>query len=176
MDVFAHGLWTWLTSKFANLKLRIKLNTKLTVFFGVLPDIASFAPLFIWMFFNMVLGSFSFANIPHPVDMEPAAQDTLFIFKLTSLLYSITHSLIIFIIIFLAIFLIKQKPFLPLLGWLFHIIIDIPTHSYKFYPTPFLWPLSSWKFNGFSWGNKWFMIANYSLILIACLLIRRMKR
>ncbi|MBI2662668.1 hypothetical protein HYX11_04380 [Candidatus Woesearchaeota archaeon] len=25
-----------------------------------------------------------------------------------------------------------------MLAWLGHIIIDIPTHSYKFYPTPFL--------------------------------------
>jgi hypothetical protein len=54
-----------------------------------------------------------------------------------------------------------------MLGWLVHILIDIPTHSYQFYPTPFLWPLSSWKFNGISWGQKWFMIANYSTIVIA---------
>ena len=27
--------------------------------------------------------------------------------------------------------------------------------------------LSSWKFNGISWGQKWFMIANYSAIVIA---------
>lgn len=176
MDVFAHGLWTWIGTKLANLKLKTKLNAKLTVLFGILPDIASFAPLFIWLLFNIVSSNFSFANIPHPVDIEPATQDTLLIFKATSLIYSITHSLIIFIIVFMAIFLIKQKFFLPLLGWLLHIIIDIPTHSYKFYPTPFLWPLSSWKFNGFSWGNKWFMLANYSLILIAYLLIRRIKK
>ena len=176
MDVFSHGLWTWLAAKFANLKLNVRLNTRLTLLFGVLPDIFSFAPLFIWLFFNLISNSLGLANFPDLINMEPAAHDTLFIFKATSLLYSITHSLVVFIIIFMAILLARHKPFLPLLGWLFHIIIDIPTHSYKFYPTPFLWPLSSWKFDGISWGNKCFMLANYSLIIIAYLLIRRIKK
>jgi hypothetical protein len=51
-------------------------------------------------------------------------------------------------------------------GWPLHIIMDIPTHSREFFPTPFLWPISDVTFNGISWATAWFMIANYSLLAI----------
>ncbi len=67
-----------------------------------------------------------------------------------------------------------------LLGWLLHILIDIPTHSYSFYPTPFLWPISQYKFDGISWGTPWFMIVNYSSLAISYLVLwwkgKRTKR
>jgi hypothetical protein len=61
-------------------------------------------------------------------------------------------------------------------GWLVHILCDIPTHSYRFYPTPIFWPLSSWKFNGFSWGVWWFMLLNYSALFIVFLIIYFKKK
>jgi hypothetical protein len=74
------------------------------------------------------------------------------------------------------IFVLKKKIFWELGGWFLHIVIDIPTHSYEFYPTPFLWPFSELHFNGFAWGNIWFEAINYSLILIVYLLLWRKRR
>lgn len=61
-------------------------------------------------------------------------------------------------------------------GWLLHILMDIPSHSYDFYPTPFLWPISDFKINGFHWGTPWFMITNYSLIIISYLILYFLKK
>ena len=44
------------------------------------------------------------------------------------------------------------------------ILFDIPTHTKEFLPTPFLWPVSDWVFDGFSWGNGYFMLINWGLI------------
>ena len=61
-------------------------------------------------------------------------------------------------------------------GWLLHILIDIPTHSYQFYPTPLCWPISGWKFNGFSWGNAYFLAVNYFALGVIYFLLRKKKR
>jgi len=141
----------------------------------VFPDLFAFTIPFIWLFGNLIFGGMSFADLPRPGEIEPAPQDTLPIFRLTSTLYNISHSAIIFLIVFGVVFLILRRPLWELGGWFIHILLDIPTHSYQFYPTPFLWPLSGWKFDGFSWGTPWFLILNYSAIIIAYWLLRRKK-
>lgn len=173
MDIFSHGLWAGAAYKGINKKLEKPLKVRLAVFWGILPDLLSFVPVFIWIFWNIVSGSSSFSDFPHPDETEPAARDTLPIFKLTSLLYSVSHSAIVFFIIFALVFLILRRPVWEMGGWLVHILIDIPTHSYKFYPTPFLWPFSEWKFDGFSWGQPWFLILNYSAIIAVYILLRK---
>ncbi len=52
-------------------------------------------------------------------------------------------------------------------------------HTYPFsvlYPTLFLWPLSDWYYDGNSWGTLWFMIANYSCLLIVFILLRFVRK
>jgi hypothetical protein len=44
--------------------------------------------------------------------------------------------------------------------------MDIPTHTSDFFPTHFLYPLSNVHVNGMSWGSPWFMLLNYSVLLI----------
>ncbi len=116
---------------------------------------------------------------------------------LTSSLYNISHSLIVFLFIFGLIILARRMfkkenvvmretdasprrrgPLVPweMSGWLLHIILDVPTHSYAFYPTPIFWPLSGWKFQGFAWANPWFMAVNISAIAITYLVIRRFEK
>ncbi|MCX6780078.1 MAG: hypothetical protein NT034_02775 [Candidatus Magasanikbacteria bacterium] len=68
-------------------------------------------------------------------------------------LYNITHSLVIFAAIFAVVWMVRRKPFLPMLAWGLHILFDIPTHSTDFFPTPFLWPFSSFKVNGVPWSH-----------------------
>ena len=99
--------------------------------------------------------------------MEPAQRDTIPIFQIVSFMYNITHSLFTFAAFFIVFYFIFRKPMWAMLGWFVHILIDIPTHSYQFYPTPFLCNFCQAGNLTASVGQKWFMIANYSAIVIA---------
>lgn len=181
MDIFSHGIWAALMAKAANQKLNKignnkSLRTRQFIFFGVFPDLLSFTLSFVWLFWGLISGNLNFSNLPSPETMEPAVRDTFWIFRLTSFLYNISHSLFVLAVVFGISFLIFKRPTLELGGWLLHILIDIPTHSYKFYPTPFLWPLSNWKFDGFSWANPWFMVLNYFLIITVYLFLTKSQK
>ncbi|GIW67042.1 MAG: hypothetical protein KatS3mg095_0940 [Candidatus Parcubacteria bacterium] len=163
MDIFSHGLWTGAAYKVINKKTKKQFNIKQAIFWGVFPDIFAFSISFIFLFINLVSGKINFDNISHLIEIEPSAY---VIFELTSFLYSISHSIMIFFLVFMVLFLIFKRPIWELGGWFLHIILDIPTHSYRFYPTPFLWPISDWKFNGLSWATPWFLLLNYLTIII----------
>ncbi len=81
--------------------------------------------------------------------------------------------LIIFVAVFAIVWFLLRRPVWELGGWFLHILIDIPTHSYKFFPTPFLWPVSDLKIDGISWGTQWFMILNYGSLLILYIVLSR---
>ena len=145
MDIFAHFLWIYIL--FYKYKY---LNWALL--FAILPDLLSWGIYSVYALASKTqhFGKPHLAQIPRWVHT----------------LYGITHSIFIFILVFVAVWIsIKELPIF-LLPWIIHILIDIPTHSRNFLPTPFLWPFSSWQFPGISWGSRWFMIANYTLIII----------
>ncbi|MBI2102454.1 hypothetical protein HYT55_01335 [Candidatus Woesearchaeota archaeon] len=73
--------------------------------------------------------------------------------------------MIIAALVFLVVFLLLKRIPIYLYAWPLHIVIDIPTHTSNFLPTPFLWPLSSFAFPGISWASREFMVINYLLIL-----------
>lgn len=176
MDVFSHGLWAGAVAKAANKSTVVgKIKIWQTIFWGVSPDFFAFAVPFVWMFWNIAFGGLKFSDFPRPEAMEPAVRDTLPIFNIASGLYNISHSLIIFTLIFIFIWLFLRRSVWEMSGWLLHILIDIPTHSYQFYPTPFLWPISEWKFNGFSWSTPWFLILNYSAIILVYWFLKKKK-
>jgi len=177
MDVFSHGLWAAALAKIFNLKQKkVKVNAWMAAFWGAFPDVFAFAPVFIWLGYQFFFGNFDFGALGSPEHMEPSQPDTLPIFRLTNFLYSLTHSLFIFVAVFLIIWIIWRRPRYSMFGWLLHILIDIPTHNYQFYPTPFLWPFSEWKFDGFSWAEPWFLICNFSALIIVWGFILRGKR
>ena len=89
--------------------------------------------------------------------------------------YNMTHSFVMFIFVFILVYLITKKWFWPLTAWAIHIVTDIPTHSTRFFPTPFLWPSSDYVFNGISWATPWFMLLDYSALLIVFLIIAHNK-
>jgi hypothetical protein len=39
-----------------------------------------------------------------------------------------------------------------------------------------LWPLSDYRFNGISWANRWFMLSNYTALVIVYILLWRTSR
>lgn len=170
MDIFAHALWTGALIKGLSLHLKRKITIWKAVLWGVMPDILSFGLLTAWMILGLIFtgSSMDFRQIE---SMEPAQRDAMLIFQIISFMYNLTHSVFVFAAVFILLSFIFRKPIIAMLGWLVHILIDIPTHSYRFYPTPFLWPISEWKFDGISWGQPWFMILNYSAIIITYLIL-----
>ena len=81
-------------------------------------------------------------------------------------LYGITRSIFVLAFVFSIVYFLLGRIPLYLLAWPIHILIDIPTHSRKFLPTPFLWPVSKWKFPGISWANPWMIGINWGLIFL----------
>ena len=179
MDIFAHGLWTAATAKGYNIKKGNKaknpLKTWLAMVFGVFPDFFAFTPFFVWYFSAKI-----FSFIPKVASFRPGEAPinhySLVLSQFTHALYSISHSLFTFIIIFGLVWAIKKRPVWEMLGWLGHILIDIPTHSLAFYPTPFLWPVSNYEFNGYHWADPTFMVINYSLLFLTYISLFWLKR
>jgi len=182
MDIFAHGLWAGAAFKAANNKLQKsgnlkKLSIKWGIFWGTFPDLFAFIIPLIMVAWGIFFGGIKIQDLPRPSAIEPAAHDTFPAFRLANLLYNIGHSLIVFFLVFAVVWLIRKRPAWELGGWIFHVLIDIPTHSYKFYPTPLLWPVSQWKFlYGFSWAEPWFIIVNYSAIVAVYLYLWRLRK
>ena len=154
MDIFAHGLWSYAV-------FHKKKYVWLAVLFGLLPDFLSFGIIFVM---NLINGNFH--RGPPAISSLP---EWLFA------AYNMTHSFIVFLIVFILIYAFTKKWFWALTAWGIHILIDVPTHSFRFFPTPFLWPISDYKFNGISWATPWFMVVNYSALLIVFLLIAHNK-
>ncbi|HLD61109.1 MAG TPA: metal-dependent hydrolase [Patescibacteria group bacterium] len=183
MDVFSHGLWSSVLAQAANKKKKERrFNPWLAAWWGVFPDVFAFAIIFWWTLWQKLFGSGASFD---PREVEPAVRSTQGVFELTPFLYQLSHSLVIFILVFGAIYTVQRLraryrgkatrvPW-EMLAWLLHIFCDIPTHSYKFYPTPFLWPLSDIRFNGFSWGEWWFILLNYSALIIVFLLVKKKR-
>ena len=175
MDIFAHGLWAGADAKAAKKESKKPIKVWLTVFWGVIPDLFAFVPAFIYLFYQALIVGQGFAILRPHADIESeTVQHQVPLFDLSTALYNYSHSLVIFALVALLVWLLRKKVPWEMLGWPLHILIDIPTHSYKFFPTPFLWPVSNLEVNGFSWGTPWFMILNYgSLLALYVVLSRR---
>lgn len=189
MDILAHGLWVAAAAKVINLKIysasvrdtspakrddvprhSAALNPWFIAFWGVFPDLFTFTIPFAWLILGPLIGD-QVPRLGPPESGEPLPTDSHWVFHLASTLYNYSHSIAIFFAVIALIRVIHKRIPWELGGWLLHILIDIPTHSYQFYPTPFLWPLSDWKHNGISWAIPWFMIVNYSSLVIIFLLL-----
>ncbi len=158
-------LWANYGTRVGNKKLK-KENKPLiklpwATFWGVFPDLFAFAVPMILVMPTLLKNGFSFDR--HH-------------FGLSSILYQYSHSLVIWAVVFSIVWILYKRPKLELLGWALHILIDIPSHAVNFYPTPFLFPLSEYRFPyGISWGNTTYMIINYSLLLIISLYFFKKK-
>jgi hypothetical protein len=165
MDVFAHALWT--NAVFYKKYRAEKLQRYIAMAFGVLPDLVVFTPAFLY-------GIFSGSHFS-----EGSFNSALWVFRYAAWGYNYTHSLVIFAAaMIIVIFIRKGKQYWPMWGWALHILIDIPSHK-GFYETPFLFPLSGYKFDhGVSWGHPLFMLINYSalaLVYLVWFLVLRKK-
>ncbi len=156
MDIVSHGLWGGIA-----FGRKSKRSYWLAFLFGILPDLLAFGPYFVLTW----LGVFNIPGLPRlpNIPREPPDPSLIpdFVFKV----YNISHSLIVFLILFAIVWLILRRPLFELSAWGLHILIDIPTHSDKFFPTPFLWPASNLYINGHSWTSPEIFIPNV-LVLV----------
>ncbi len=150
MDVLSHGLWGAIV--FGRKRRR---DFWLAFLFGMFPDLFSFGLYFFSLFFGLS-GHPTFASSDHPADLVP---------DYVHYLYSWTHSLIIFSLIFALLWILFRKPVIASLAWPLHIVFDIFTHSDKYFPTPFLWPLSGFHINGIQWSTPIIFIPNVILLV-----------
>lgn len=163
MDTLSHGLWG--SGLFGS---KNKKHFWYGFLFGVAPDILSFGIFTISSFLGLEEGP-DWSAGPPAESMIP---------EYVHVLYDITHSFLIFALVFLLVWVIRKKPFIPLWGWGFHILLDIPTHSLAFFATPFLWPISDVRFDGIPWSHPLIFLPNVVLLVVlyVWLYIRKKRR
>lgn len=152
MDIISHGLWGGAFFGRKNRK-----DFWLSFLFGISPDLLSFG-----IFTTMtILGLASGPDWSDGVPREDAIP------QYVHAMYHFTHSLFIFAVVFGLVWLVRKRPFLPLLAWPLHILVDIPTHSTEFFPTPFLWPFfDNLRVDGIPWSRPIIFIPNVVLLLL----------
>ena len=131
-------------------------------FFGIIPDIFSFGIYFIYL---IVFSEFEFGR-PSREELPYWVYD----------LYDISHSMVT-ALVFIAIAYKINKDFAwPMLAWPMHIIVDFFTHSIEFFPTPILWPISDYRFDGVPWSNPYVLVINFVLIFVIFIYRRKNKK
>ena len=137
MDIVSHGLWGAIT-------------------FGLAPDLLSFGILY-------AAAMLGLAETPDfSQGTPPESSIPLYVHHL----YNVTHSFIVFLSVFLITWFLLKRPLWELSAWGLHVLVDVPTHSYAFFPTPVLWPLFGWKFNGWQWTTPRILIPNFVLLTL----------
>jgi hypothetical protein len=166
MDIVAHALWAGVGVALARRKMPIDRRTAgLTVALAVLPDVLQLLPLLAWILStNGALETLSAYSLASP-GTEPALPPVVAL--VTHHLHCIAHSAIVAATATAACWLWLRRFWLPLAGWWLHIVIDVFTHSADFYPSPVLYPLTMWGFDGVAWNAPWFLAANYAALVAA---------
>jgi len=152
MDVIAHGLWGG-----AAFYRQGRKKFFAAVLIGMAPDLLSFG-----VFHTMHPGWIT-QRLAGEISGPPAlAILPPYVFHA----YNLTHSLPIWAAASCLLWVaMKKSPWL-LAAWLLHILCDIPAHTERYFPTPFLWPFSTPFVDGISWTEPWFMAANYASMII----------
>ncbi len=164
MDIFAHTLWTNAAARGGNAIARknnkkININVGWAAFFGIFPDLFAFTIPFIIAIYKIIFGDLTLKSFGEHHGAVAG-------FDLAHYLYQYSHSLVIWAFVFILVWIISKRPRYELFGWALHILIDIPSHALSFYPTPFLFPLSDYRFPyGVQWSNQWYMMINYTALL-----------
>ena len=153
MDTISHALW-------GKGFFGYRGKPYWSLFFGALPDLFSFG---LYTIITLLL---------NPEGMQygkPEFTNDHYIHTL----YGCTHSLFIATICVVIVYMFLNKNFaFAMLAWPLHILIDIPTHTIDYFPTPILFPLGEiWtildiKFNGVSWGKPYVFIPNVAGLII----------
>jgi hypothetical protein len=163
MDTLAHGLWGGVA--FGRDSRR---DYGLAFLLGAGPDLVSFGPAFV----KWTITGF-------PPRHHGGPPDDSAIPHFVHAAYNVSHSAVMWAAVFLLLWLWLRRPPWVFCAWLLHILCDIPTHSTRFFPTPYLWPFPTPFVNGIPWARPPLMIANYSALTLAYLswyFVRRSRK
>lgn len=152
MEIVAHSLWTAAGAVAGRRATTARISLPWAIWWGVFPDVLAFGPsvvvgLALWLARGRDALSGGHPHVHLGLPLYPAA-----------------HSLIVFGAAFAVTTIVARRVVYPLLGWLLHILIDIPTHSYSYYATRFLWPVSDFRINGIAWWTPWFWMVTYAVL------------
>lgn len=151
MDILSHGLWGGIAFGRAN-----RRSFGSAFGFGILADLVPFGPFYIAVLLGL-------AQRPH---FGPEPPDPSLFPDYVHRAYSVTHSLVVFLLAFALLWMVFRKPIWESTAWGLHILFDIFTHSFRFFPTPFLWPISDFKVNSLHWGRPEIFIPNVVLLVL----------
>jgi hypothetical protein len=179
MDVFSHWLWGVLIT-------RKHVNWKVAGPMSVLPDLLAFVPSFIYsLAYGIQRPSVDDTTVTS--DFPAIAWDT----------YQYTHSAVVVTVGVLITWWVfarfsgsrlesqfaeqhRSKPlmlaFLLWLPWYSNILLDIPTHTLQFFPTPVFYPLSDYGFDGTRWSNPIILLPNVLLLAGLWFYVKRKDR
>ena len=176
MDIAAHALWAGAGSVLLARRRPLTIATGLAlVAFALLPDLMHMLPVAAWSLFNGLPAEFMAYARALPERVQPLPESV----ELWSHhFHCVFHSGVIAMALTMAVWLWTRVFWLPLAGWWSHILIDVLTHSDGFFPSPVLYPITYRGFDGVAWNTPWFVVANYSALVIvwAWLLVTRRKR
>lgn len=174
MDVLSHGLWAGAGATALNRKAPGRFSFWKAFAWGVAPDLFAFTLPFALLFFSVATGALGMGELPGAQGIgTPTPGNETPAFVLAESLYAVSHSLVVFAAVFGLLFVLLRRAVWEMLGWLLHILTDIPTHPPEFFPTPLFWPVSDWKFlGGFSWATPWFLALNWGTLFIIYLFLR----
>ena len=127
MDIVSHGLWGSIAFGRRN-----RRSFWLAFISGLAPDLFSFGIFSISVWLGLSERPNWSEGFPPPSSIP----------EYVHTLYNCTHSLLVFIWVFSLVWIYFRRPIWEFSAWGLHIIMDVFAHSDKFFPTPFLWPLS----------------------------------
>lgn len=175
MDLAAHGLWVGAAALWAVRQRGLSRRTAgLAVGMALLPDLVQLLPLLVWAPF----GADGWATLQRYVLAAPNQGPPMapWLDAATHHLHCVMHSAVVLGLVSLLWWAWRGRLWLPLLGWWAHVLIDVFTHSADFYPSPVLYPLSDWTFDGVAWNHPAFMGLNYLALAVAWWLAWRPPR
>lgn len=157
MDTFSHALWGYGLFGY-------KRYAVLAMFFGAMPDLISFG---LYMAMEFFASGFHWHAGPPPLESLPH-----WLFQS----YAVGHSFIVsFTVIGLVAWFRRDIAF-AMLAWPFHIVLDFPFHSFKYFPTPMFWPVSDFKIDGIPWSHWYIWWPNVAGLVILLTYRYRQKK
>lgn len=145
MDTFSHALWGYGLFGY-------KRHAWLAILFGALPDLCSFGA---YLAIRLMNGDYQPG--PPPLAGMP---EWLFVS------YNIWHSFVICLLVIGPIAFWRRDIAFAMLAWPFHIVLDFPFHTLRYFPTPIFWPVSDFTVDGVSWASPQVWLPNVAGLII----------
>jgi hypothetical protein len=156
VDTFSHALWGYGLFGF-------RRHAWLALLFGALPDLVSFGA---YLVLRLLDGGYQPG--PPPIEVLP---HWLFVS------YNLFHSFAICVPVIALVAWFRRDIAFALLAWPFHIVLDFPFHSLRYFPTPIFWPFSDFVVDGIPWTSPQVWLPNVAgLVILLAYRYRQKKR